>query len=392
MAFIGQGATNICKIFLTEYQVINELTGHQLWSWGGLGVGCSMLGDNSTTLKSSPVQTVSSGTNWKIPAAQGGLKTDGTLWGWGPNNSGGLGDGTTVNSSSPVQTISAGSNWAAIGLDGQGGIKTDGTLWSWGNNPRGDLGDNSVVLKSSPVQTVAGGTNWKIIAKSKGNGNGAAIKTDGTLWTWGYNGFGQLGNNALTAGSGQSSPVQTISSATNWKSISIGTNFMSAIKTDGTLWSWGCGAGGVLGNDSGLSRSSPVQTVAGGSNWKCVEALGNLSVAIKTDGTLWTWGCNTNGQLGDNTTVTKSSPVQTVSAGSDWRMIGGSNCTPAAIKSNGILWAWGFASQGRLGDNTTVPKSSPVQVVSGGTNWRSLSSMSNNGQTAALRLFSGYDF
>jgi alpha-tubulin suppressor-like RCC1 family protein len=185
----------------------------------------------------------------------------------------------------------------------------------WGNNYSGRLGDNSTTPRSSPVQTISGGTNWKQVS---GGGNyTAAIKTDGTLWNWGRNAYGQLGINDI---SDRSSPVQTISGGTNWKQISGGYH-TAAIKTDGTLWVWGFNNSGQLGTNDMTHRSSPVQTVSGGTNWKQVSGGGYHTAAIKTDGTLWNWGRNANGQLGDNSITHRSSPVQTIAGGTNWKQV-----------------------------------------------------------------------
>jgi len=207
-------------------------------------------------------------------------------------------------------------------------IKTDGTLWTWGGDSNsGSLGDNTAVSKSSPVQTVAGGTNWKQV--SSGFIHTAAIKTDGTLWLWGNNiGYGALGDNTIVR---KSSPVQTVAGGTNWKQVSSGWHNTAAIKTNGTLWSWGIGSDGQLGDNTAVSKSSPVQTVAGGTNWKQVSIGVYQTAATKTDGTLWMWGLNSNGQLGDNTTVKKSSPIQTVAGGTNWKQVSSGSDQTAAI-------------------------------------------------------------
>ena len=293
--------------------------------------------------------------------------SDGGLWSWGHNNLGQLGDNTTVYKSSPVQTIAGGTNWkqVACGVYHTSAIKTDGTLWTWGYNSFGQLGDNTTAWRSSPVQTISAGTNWKQVAC--GVYHTSAIKTDGSLWTWGNNNYGQLGDNTNTA---KSSPVQTISAGTNWKQIACGGYHTTAIKTDGTLWTWGYNSQGQLGDNTTAWRSSPVQTIAGGTNWKQVACGSGHTSAIKTDGTLWTWGYNGYGQLGDNTIVSKSSPVQTIAGGTNWKQVAcGSNHT-SAIKTDGTLWTWGYNYSGQLGDNTQVNKSSPVQTISAGTNWK----------------------
>ena len=209
-------------------------------------------------------------------------------------------------------------------------FKTAG-LWLWGaNGVTGQLGDNTTITKSSPVQTVASGANWKQVSV-KGNSCGA-IKTDGTLWVWGGNNSlkGQLGDNTTTS---RSSPVQTVAAGTNWKQVSFGQYYCGAIKTDGTLWMWGDGLYGKLGDNTNQPKSSPIQTVAAGTNWKQLSLGEYTTAAIKTDGTLWTWGFNYTGALGDNTTTNKSSPVQTVAGGTNWKQVS-SGQTTAAIRDD----------------------------------------------------------
>ena len=353
-----------------------------LYSWGTNSEG--QLGDNTTISKSSPVQTVIGGYAWKQVACGYGftaaIKTDGTLWLWGKNNdsvrgTGVLGDNTTVSKSSPVQIVTGGT-WTQVagGYWHAAAIKTDGTLWTWGGNlVGGPLGDNTTVSKSSPVQTVAGGTNWSKVAC--GGRSTAAIKTDGTLWTWGTNYNGRLGDNTTTR---RFSPVQTAAGGTNWSQVACSGNgngygHCAAIKTDGTLWLWGLNSFGELGDNTTVSKSSPVQTITGGANWKQVSCGRNFTAAVKADGTLWSWGRGAlqSGVLGDNTIVAKSSPVQTISKGSTWKQVSCGTGHTACVKADGTLWLWGNNTSGLLGDNTaTTRRSSPVQTVAGGTNWK----------------------
>jgi alpha-tubulin suppressor-like RCC1 family protein len=189
-------------------------------------------------------------------------------------------------------------------------------LWCWGANSQGELGDNTITSRSSPVQTVTFGTNW--IQAACGNTTTVAIKNDGTLWTWGYNATGQLGDNTTTK---KSSPVQTVAYGTLWRQVAGSQYHIAAIKTDGTLWTWGQNDYGQLGDNTLVNKSSPVQTVTFATNWKQVDAGSSNTAATKTDGTLWTWGINSNGQLGDNTTTKKSSPVQTLAFGYKWKQV-----------------------------------------------------------------------
>lgn len=180
----------------------------------------------------------------------------------------------------------------------------------------GTLGDSTLVSKSSPVQ-IGGLTNWYQV--SCAYTFSMAIKTDGTLWTWGsvlVGGYGELGLSDILGT--YSSPVQ-IGTLTNWKQVSCAESTTGAVKTDGTLWTWGRNASGVLGTNATAHRSSPTQ-IGTLTNWKQVSCGGQHMVATKKDGTLWAWGNNYNGRVGDNSTVTKSSPVQ-VGTETNWKKI-----------------------------------------------------------------------
>ena len=373
------------KIFIDDYALIDQhplASPGSLWTWGGNSYG--QLGTNNYVHRSSPVQTISAGTNWKGEVSEGAgqypghtaaIKTDGTLWLWGRNGTGCLGTNDRTDRYSPVQTVSGGTNWSFVSAGSYctAALKTDGTLWLWGRNDRGQLGDNTNTYRSSPVQTVAGGTNWKQL--SYRSQTGAAIKTDGTLWMWGPNFWGTLGDNTITH---RSSPVQTISGGTNWRYVSCSASNTAAIKTDGTLWLWGLNNAGQLGDNTITKRSSPVQTISGGTNWKQVASGGSNTAAIKTDGTLWLWGENFLGCLGDNTMTHRSSPVQTVAGGTDWRRVNKTQSHTAAIKTDGTLWLWGYNNNGKLGTNNTTHYSSPVQTVAGGNNWNWVSTTASS--------------
>ena len=325
------------EYLMTVYpQIGNQLITPELWVWGLNSYG--QLGDNTTSNRRTPVTTLAGGSNWKQVSGGGNyiaaIKTDGTLWTWGRNNQGQLGDNTTTNRSTPVTTFAGGSNWKQVSGSFQGNItaaiKTDGTLWTWGRN-YGQLGDNTTTNRSTPVTTFAGGTNWKQV--SGGYRHTAAIKTDGTLWTWGVNNSGQLGDNTTT---NRLTPVTTFAGGTNWKQVACGQYHTSAIKTDGTLWTWGCNGTGQLGNNTLNASFTPVTTFVGGTNWKQVSLAYN-STAIKTDGTLWNWGYNSGGiYLAVNDTTTRSIPVTTFAGGTNWKQVDAGESS-AAIKTSDDL-------------------------------------------------------
>jgi alpha-tubulin suppressor-like RCC1 family protein len=294
------------------------------------------------------------------------------LFVWGQNIAGigQLGTNDTVHRSTPVQTAAGGTNWKQVsgGSVHTSAIKTDGTLWSCGYNFFGQLGTNDTVNKSTPVQTAVGDTNWKQVAG--GGLHTAAVKSDGTLWTWGRNSDGQLGTNDRVH---RSTPVQTAVGGTNWKQVSASATFTAAVKSDGTLWTWGNNLSGKLGTNDLIHRSTPTQVSGGGTNWKQVS-LGYLaSTAIKTDGTLWTWGYNFYGELGTNDTINKLTPVQTALGGTNWTQVSAGMNIFAAIKTDGTLWTCGYNYQGSLGIGVGGNRSTPVQTIDGGTNWKQVS-------------------
>jgi alpha-tubulin suppressor-like RCC1 family protein len=310
------------------------------------------------------------------------------LWTWGNNGEGNLGV-TLTSRLSPGTTAGGGVNWVQVSAGGatnvrySAAIKTDGTLWTWGGNVAGKLGDGTTTSRSSPGTTAGGGTNWKQVAC--GYTNMAAVKTDGTLWTWGAATSGGLGDGTTTS---RSSPGTTAGGGTNWKQVAAGSNIMGAVKTDGTLWTWGTGANGGLGDGTTTARSSPGTTAGGGTNWKQVAATVGRMAAIKTDGTLWTWGRNTRGQLGDGTTTSRSSPGTTAGGGATWKSVDTADASndgqTVAIKMDGTLWTWGENIYGALGDGTTTSRSSPGTTAGGGTNWKMVSCGYRN--TAAVKL------
>ena len=232
------------------------------------------------------------------------------------------------------------------------------SLFAWGNNNNGQLGQNNLTPYSSPVQIP--GNSWRSI--SGGAQHSLATKGDGTLWSWGYNGFGQLGQNNTIR---YSSPVQI--PGTQWSSIS-GAYYQSlATKTDGTLWAWGRNSEGQLGLNDVIPYSSPIQIP--GNQWSSISGgRGEHSLATKTDGTLWAWGTNSSGQLGLNSIIRRSSPTQV--PGTQWSSISGGNTHSLATKTDGTLWAWGLNSSGQLGQNNRITYSSPVQIP--GNSWSSI--------------------
>jgi M6 family metalloprotease-like protein len=239
-------------------------------------------------------------------------------------------------------------------------IKSDGTLWTWGYvNGTGYLADTTPFGRITPTQV---GTAMTWVDLAMGNQHGLGLRSDGTLWAWGGNANGQIGDNTTL---NRSAPVQ-VGTGKVWASISAGTSHSAAVANDGTLWTWGLNTNGQLGDGTTTQRLVPTQ-VGSLTTWSKVTCGGNHTVALRTDGTLWAWGLNTSSQLGDGTTTQRSSPVQ-VGVATDWaQMAAGSNFT-LAQKDDGTLWAWGSGVSGQLGTGTTTSRSTPFQV-NADTDW-----------------------
>jgi len=364
--------------------LVDNFPGGPLYAWGsndrgalGLNLpsiitGPPPLNIPTTNVISSPTQ-IGTSTDWKYVTAGDdfsiAIKTNGTLWGWGSNNNGQQGNNDTVDRSSPIQ-IGADVNWKLGSAAGTTClvIKTDGTLWGWGLNTFGQLGQNDTISRSSPVQ-IGTDTNWKRVSIADDTTMVIALKTNGTIWGWGYNVFGTLGQNDTIS---RSSPVQ-IGTDNDWSFIEVGDiSATYAIKTNGTLWSWGSGNFGQLGHNDIISRSSPVQ-IGADTNWKYIFSNGSRVFVIKTNGTLWSWGNNGDGELGHNDIISKSSPVQ-VGTSTDWYKGDAKSFPSAAIKTNGTLWMWGESNISRQNLQSTDPiidRSSPVQIGSN-TNWKEI--------------------
>ena len=348
---------------LSQWVKLSDLLGGDiglpgtLWAWGMNANGS--LGDGTGVAKSSPIQ-VGTSTDWsRISSGQYhnlATKIDGTLWTWGDNSGGILGLGDIISRSSPTQVGNL-TTWKYVSahLYYSAAIKTDGTLWMWGDNSYGSLGD-ALGSRSSPVQ-VGLQTTWKKVITMLWTT--LALKIDGTICAWGRNTYGTIGDGTIID---KTSPIQ-IGSLNNWRDIAAGQYHCLATKNDGSLWSWGNNTlGGQLGDGTVINESSPIQ-IGGSASWtKVFRGLQYNSAAIKLDNSLWTWSKNSDyGQLGDGTTISKSFPVQ-VGNLMNWKNIEYGFYHAVAIKTDGTLWTWSDNSKGELGDTTTVTKSSPVQV------------------------------
>jgi alpha-tubulin suppressor-like RCC1 family protein len=412
---------NFDRIFFTDTQLIDRYIGNRAFGTGANLIGG--LGDGTAVSKSSFVDFSGLGSNWKQVSAAvistttsfgAGVKTDGTLWTWGVNSLGQLGNASTVSRSSPAQTSNTTTDWSRVttGTGFTAALKLDGSLWTWGFNTQGQLGTGNTTNRSTAQVVIVSGSvtnnSWYDIASSQywaGSGHTLGLKTDGSLWAWGFNANGQLGDGSTI---NKSTPTQVAGSSFDWYKIAAGGQSSAAIKNNGTLWTWGRNAisissipvgTGVLGDGSTTDRSSPGSVVGGGSIWKQVSistASSTHMAGVKLDGTLWTWGSNTNGRLGDGSTSPRSSPATVAGGGTNWDHVSCGYGHTGAIKTDGSLWTWGTNSQGNLGTGNITGRSSPGTIVGGVAEWTAVSCSgstdgagANINETLGIALFIG---
>ena len=306
-------------------------------------------------------------------AIQDATTVSGTVSAWGGNGVGDLGNGTLTNSNTPVEVSGlSGVTAIAAGEEHSLALKSDGTVWAWGDNGTGELGANThgSSFSNTPLQVlgpggvgdltgvtaIAGGDLWSL-----------ALKSDGTVWAWGWNASGQLGNGTNTT---SNTPVQVLG-LSGVTAIAAGVRHSLALKSDGTIWAWGANYSGQLGNGTHTNSNTPLQ-VSGLSGVTAVAgANANNTYALKTDGTVWAWGDNFFGELGNGTFTASNTPAQVLGTGgvgylSGVTAIASGSFLGLALRSDGTVWAWGYNGDGRLGNGTNTNSNTPVQVLGTG--------------------------
>ncbi|HCT64570.1 MAG TPA: hypothetical protein DIC60_04800, partial [Lachnospiraceae bacterium] len=283
------------------------------------------------------------------------LKSDGTVWSWGENSSGQLGDNSTSQRKTPVQVSNLTGVTAIEGGYNTGyALGTGGAVWSWGQNSYGKLGDGTTSQRRTPVQVkgeLGVGNLTGVTAIAGGIYNGYALK-GGIVWSWGTNSTGALGINKNYSQMSESKvPVQVVN-LTGVTAIAAGDSAGYALKSDGTVWAWGDNVYGKLGNGTTNSSLVPVQV----SNLSGVTAIAShnfQAYALKSNGTVWAWGSNSTGQLGNGTTTNSSVPVQ-VSNLTGVTAIVSAGTSAYALKQDGTVWAWGYNYYGSTGNNSNT--------------------------------------
>jgi alpha-tubulin suppressor-like RCC1 family protein len=352
-------AAQTANIAAGEYHSLAIAPSRSLWSWGYNNHG--QLGQGDITERHSPKQ-VGADLNWV--GVSGGrshtlaLKADGSLWGWGYNFYYQQFGGPPADRYTPTHIGTEYNDWVAVAAGGDHslGLRTDGSLWSSGANSAGQCGLGYFSEKVVGPARVGLDNDW--VAVAAGTGHSLAIKADGSLWAWGQDDAGQLGLGADT--SNRSTPTR-VGLDNDWVAVSGGFNHSLGVKTDGSLWGWGNNQNGQLGvGDPLTARLVPTQatTITG---LKTVAACARFSLGVRSDGSLWAWGANVYGQLGLGDTTMRTIPTR-VGTATNCQEVAGGTFYSLGLWRNGSVWAWGWNNHGQLGQGDTTNRSTPVRV------------------------------
>jgi alpha-tubulin suppressor-like RCC1 family protein len=336
--------------------------GGTLWTWGRNNNGQLGIGSSGSTIYNTP-QQVGTQTNWsKISAGNShclALKNDNTLWAWGRNSDGQVGVDSNSSMFVSPQQIGTDNDWLMIsaGDEYSFAIKTNGTLWAWGDNINGQLGDNSTEDRDAPVQ-IGTDNDWNWI--SAGTSHTLAIKKNGTLWAWGSNSDFKFGANTPA---NSPIPIQ-IGTDSNWKIVRAARDHSIGLKTGSSnLWVWGGNTSGQLADNTNVGKDTPTEITSLGIIKTIAKGHQNTFFIKESDNTLWSSGGNSSGQLGNGNNDPKNFAVNEFSTSNNWLMVDSKVSHTVAIKSDGTLYTWGANLFGQLGEGSQSPKNKPVLIT-----------------------------
>lgn len=342
------------KLVAGYYHTASLVSSGDVYVWGQGDRG--QIGDAAWNARNTPVQA--RGLNDVMDIHTGvrstmALRSDGTVWTWGSNENGQLGIGTTADKNVPtpvsglsgIKAISGGLGYHSMALT------ENGTVWTWGKNDNGELGNGTTVQQNSPVLVIG---LSDVTAIAAGGYYSLALKSDGTVWAWGANGNGELGDGTIVD---KHTPVQ-VSGLTDVIAITAGGSHSLAIKQDGTVWAWGINMYGTLGDGTRTNRTIPVK-VRNLQHIKAIAGGGHHSLALDQEGNVWGWGDNSRGQLGLGHNSSRTTPEQLTGIEHVLDIAGG-GFHSAALKKDGRVWGWGLNSSGQIGDGTRNDRNAPA--------------------------------
>lgn len=348
-------------IYSSVYNTIAIRKDNTTYSWGYNLKG--QVGDNTVVDKSVP--TTLAGTKKTFCVVAVGIYTicaldkNGMAWSWGWGAYGELGINSIVDKSTPVAVYGS-KTFCQIGIGyHMGGLTNQGRIWMWGYNNRGQLGDNSAVSKRTPVSIH--GAHKTFCKLFIGESNTYAIDKYNRLWAWGHNLHGQIGDNTATS---RRTPVLVGGSVKTFCSVTKkGYLHTTLLDKNGAIWACGYNNVGQIGDNSTVSRSTPIK-VSGSNKTFCKLFAGAFSnYAIDINNQLWAWGQNQYGQLGDNSTTNRSTPVSIHGKKKTFCYVESNYHGVIAVDKNGVVWGWGGNTYGMIGDITYVQKSTPIIIL-----------------------------
>lgn len=344
------------------------------YCWGYNTSG--QLGINSTSQQNAPALVNGGYTDWVVLDAGGwftcGVRANGTLWCWGEALNGKLGLGSTSPNRTTPQQVGTGTDWTMVsaGVEHACGIR-GGVAYCWGDGPSGQIGNGGTTDQTSPALVSGGFSDWTKI--TAGEAVSCGIRGSGIAYCWGAAAEGKLGNGTTTPN--QNTPQLVSGGFTDWVDIRAGRLTVCGVRANGRGYCWGDGSLGQIGSGGTADQNVPTEMKDGGfgnpyTDWVKIESYYNHTCGIRSagGGTLYCWGTNGNGQLGQGNTTASIFPTIVTGGYTGWTDFSTGGYYSCGIYG-GVSRCWGLNTNGWLGDNSTSQRTSPTLVQGGFTTW-----------------------